>query len=199
MVIESQYILALYNQRGPQGVLCLHPSCCTWQRQRRQGHLALRQRSALNPDVLGQPSLWSIVSPITALDTFVLPTSSLPRLCIWDTIFFFLCSLPVSDHSLAAVPLSLLAPWCWGVPEHLLSHGVPCLCRAPSSLSTVSSPGRSHSSLAALCSCWAAVRKGSFSPPPLGGCACRKYGPFIVLEDTITVIGLLSLKLLKRE
>ena len=54
MVIESQYILALYNQKGPRGELCPHPACCTPQHQRHLGHLALRRRSALNPDVLGQ-------------------------------------------------------------------------------------------------------------------------------------------------
>lgn len=39
---------------------------------------------------------------------FVSTRRSLPFLCIWNTIVLLLCSLPVSDQSLVAVPLSLL-------------------------------------------------------------------------------------------
>lgn len=105
------------------------------------------------------------------------PTCSLSFLCIWDSIILLLCSLPVSNHSVVAVPLSLIALW---VSLAFLYSWCPlslqeCAEEPPDSLPTAFPPSLSH----AHYSCWTAVRIGSVCPPPLpfGRCGCPKAWP----------------------
>lgn len=113
MVIESY----LCRTEGGPGITLSTPLILYMTVLVTSGLPCLGQRSTLNPDVLGQRALYSVVLPVTQhLTCFIIPIrSSLPFLCIWDTIILLLCSLPVSAYSLVAGPLSLLALWCLSV------------------------------------------------------------------------------------
>lgn len=90
----------------------VHTPCFVHDGVETLGSPCLGRRSAVDPDVLGQGSFYSLVLPITQDLTHlaILPGESLSFLCVWDTMILFPCSLPVSDHSLLALPLSLFDP-----------------------------------------------------------------------------------------
>ena len=133
MVIESQYILALYNQKGPPGRTLSTPLVLYTTASETSGSPCFMAEVYFEPpDVLGQ-----------SLETFDCSSYCL-CLCILGTVFLFLCSPPVSARPLL----------CAGVPAPLSSRGVPSSCKPPpSALSPVSCPGHSRDSLTALCPC----------------------------------------------
>lgn len=128
MVIESY----LCRTGGGPGITLSTPLILYMTVLLTSGLPCLGQRSTLNADVLGQCALYFVVLPVTQhLTCFIIPTrSSLPFLCIWDTIILLLCSLPVSDYSLVAGPLFFACPLMYiSVPEHFLTHAVTVLAR----------------------------------------------------------------------
>ena len=113
MVIESQYILALYNQKGPPGRTLSTPLVLYTTASKTSGSPCFMAEVYFEPpDVLGQ-----------SLETFDCSSYCL-CLCILGTVFLFLCSPPVS-----ACPLL-----CAGVPAPLSSRGVPSSCKPPPAL-----------------------------------------------------------------
>lgn len=187
MVIESY----LCRTEGGPGITLSTPLILYMTVLVTSGLPCLGQRSTLNPDVLGQRALYSVVLPVTQHLTCYSYQKFSPlslhlghhySLALFSSC---LCLFSSCRSSFFACPLMFIS-----VPERFLTHAVTVLARVcwttPDSRFTAFSPSLSHFYLTAHCTCWtAAVGTGSVCPPPppFGRCDCSKHGPFVILEE----------------